>query len=81
MKTISCKEAVDFMLKKEERKLSFRDQLKLWRHLLICNLCAIFLKQNNLINSAAKRRQQNQYQLTEDDKEKIIRNVLDDINP
>jgi hypothetical protein len=76
MRSISCKEAVHFMLKKEEGKLSLWNQIKLWRHMMICTLCAIFYKQNKLINSTAKLSEDTQYQLTADDKETIIRNVL-----
>jgi hypothetical protein len=76
MRSISCKEAVDFMLKKEEGKLSLWNQVKLWQHMMICTLCAIFYKQNKLINNTAKLSKESPYQLTADDKETIIRNVL-----
>ena len=78
MKSISCKEAVSFILRKEEGKLSFRERLSLWRHLTICSLCRIFSVQNNLMNRAMKVRQGNQLTLTEAEKEKIISNVLDE---
>ena len=77
MKPISCKEAVEFILKKEEGKLSVWGQLRLWRHLAICSLCRIFSNQSKLINQALRQRKEKQYTLSDDEKEHIIRNVLD----
>lgn len=76
MKSISCKEAVNYILRKEERKLSFLQKLSLWRHLAICSLCRIFALQNDLINQAMKRRQEKVQPLTNEEKEEIIQNVL-----
>ncbi|MGC3947826.1 MAG: hypothetical protein QM762_25520 [Chryseolinea sp.] len=78
MKNISCKEAVELILKKEERKISLFQRISLWRHLAICSLCRIFSKQNNHINESMRKRQGNQVTLSEEDKNKIIRNVLDE---
>lgn len=78
MKTISCKEAVNLMLRKEEGKLSLWNRLHLWRHLMICSLCRIFLKQNDLMNSHLKQSKDTKYHLSEDDKQNIIRNVLNE---
>lgn len=78
MKSITCKEAVEFILKKEERKLTFLQRISLWRHLAICSLCRIFSVQNNLINQAMKQRQNKKLTLSDQDKESIIRNILND---
>lgn len=78
MKSISCKEAVDYILKREERKLSFLQRLSLWRHLAICSLCRIFTAQNTLINQALKKRQKRVMPLSHVEKEKIIQHILDD---
>lgn len=78
MKSISCKEAVDFILKKEEGKLSFSQHLKLWYHLWICPLCRYFLDQSKVINKLVARQSKNQeHRLTKDEKEGIIHHVLD----
>jgi hypothetical protein len=76
MKSISCKEAVNFMLRKEEGKLSFWDRMCLWQHLVICSLCRIFLKQNDLMSNNVKGSKETKYHLSEDEKQRIIRNVL-----
>jgi hypothetical protein len=78
MKSISCKEAVNFILKKEEGKLSFGQQLSLWRHLAICSLCRIFSIQNQKINEALKERKEKRFKLTDEEKDHIIRHILDD---
>lgn len=77
MKSISCKEAVDYILKKEERKLSLLQRLSLWRHLAICSLCRIFSLQNDVVNEVMKQRQRTVVPLSEEEKEKIIQNVLE----
>jgi hypothetical protein len=76
MKSISCKEAVGFLLKNEEGKLSLLQRLSLWRHLVICNLCRIFSVQNRLMNDAMHQRRSNHSTLSGEEKENIIRNVL-----
>lgn len=78
MKHISCKEAVEFILKKEEGKLTFLQRLSLWRHLTICSLCRFFSMQNDLMNQTMKERQRKQFTLSEKEKEKIIQSVLDE---
>ena len=77
MKSISCKDAVTLILQKEEGKLSLWSKMKLWRHLAICSLCRIFAIQNNLLNEGMKERQGKQLALSDEEKEKIIQNILE----
>lgn len=77
MKSISCKEAVDYILKKEEGKLSLLQKLSLWRHFAVCNLCRIFSRQNNLMNQAMRQRMGNVTPLSDEEKKKITQNVLE----
>lgn len=76
MKSISCKEAVGYILKKEEGKLSLLQKLSLWRHFTVCSLCGMFSHQNDLMNEGMKHRQGNVTSLSESEKEKIIQNIL-----
>jgi hypothetical protein len=78
MKTISCKEAVKSILKKEEGNLSLPERLSLWRHLAICSLCRIFSIQNKKINRGLTLRKKKQFSLTDEEKHSIINRVLDD---
>jgi hypothetical protein len=52
MKHITCKQAVDYISKKEEGKLSAAQRVNLWRHLAVCSLCRIFNQQNKIIAKA-----------------------------
>lgn len=46
---LTCKQAVDYISKKEEGKLSSWQRVKLWQHLAICSLCRAFSAQNKII--------------------------------
>jgi predicted anti-sigma-YlaC factor YlaD len=78
MKSISCKEAVHLILRKEDEKISMREQINLWRHLISCSLCRIFSVQNNLMNEALRRQQEKRFTLSEDEKQQMIRNIIDE---
>ena len=71
---ITCKNAVDYISRKEEGKLSFWKRVQLWRHLMVCSLCRRFAKQNSdigrMFNSVPDRR------LTEEEKKVIADSVL-----
>lgn len=47
--TANCKEATLLSVKKEEKKLSFYAQLKLWMHLVYCASCRRFVRQSEQI--------------------------------
>lgn len=71
---ITCKQAVDYISKKEEKKLSVNQRLQLWKHLSICSLCKLFSKQNELISSLlSKRSEEIQHNIKPVDKEAIIK--------
>ncbi len=53
---ISCKQAVDFISKKEEGKLSLVQRTQLVSHLAICGFCRAFDKQNKLLTSFFNKR-------------------------
>ena len=46
---ITCKEATLYISQKEEGKLSWPSRIKLWKHLVICSICRLFAKQNDII--------------------------------
>ncbi|MDE3234346.1 MAG: hypothetical protein KGO81_00215 [Bacteroidota bacterium] len=46
---ITCKQATDYISRKEEGKLSLLKRVQLWQHLAICNICKLFMKQNTVI--------------------------------
>jgi hypothetical protein len=68
--TITCKQAVIYISKKEEGKLTAAQRFRLWRHLTQCSLCRIFSSQNKIISRLAKNKPSEE--LTDADKEKIV---------
>lgn len=73
--TITCKQAVDYISKKEDGKLSPTKRFRLWRHLAVCSICRIFSQQNKIISKAFST-QQIDKGLSDTEKEIIIQSVL-----
>lgn len=71
---ISCKQAVDYISKKEEGKLSTTQRFRLWQHLAACPLCRRYSAQNKLIIQALKRIETLDLSVAE--KEAIVRKIL-----
>lgn len=70
---ISCKQATDFISRKEEGKLSLRKRWQLWQHLAICSFCKLFYKQNKIISNTAPHLQEDpDATLTPQQKEALI---------
>ena len=74
---ITCKQAVHYISKKEEGKLSATQRFALWRHLAICSLCRIFSQQNKTIAKAIKEADDSGTALRVEDKEAMMKNILD----
>ena len=72
---ITCKQAVDYISKKEEGKISLWQRIQLARHLAVCSLCRRFASQDKVIAEMFRRDDQIS-RLTEDDKKKISDAVL-----
>lgn len=77
--SITCKQAVDYISKKEEGKLSAWQRVRLWRHLAVCNLCSLFSAQNKHLGKflslhACKQ----EHHLLETQKNEIIERILDE---
>lgn len=52
---ITCVQAVDYLSKKEEGKLTLWQRYQLWRHLMACSLCKLFkIQTSQLIRSVRK---------------------------
>ena len=74
---ITCKQAVHYISKKEEGKLSAAQRFALWRHLAICSLCRLFSQQNKTIVKALKEVHDSGPALKLEDKEEMIKNILE----
>jgi hypothetical protein len=73
---ITCKQAVDYISKKEEGKLSIGQRFQLWQHLFICRFCRLFLKQNKLIKKAFQQKKDNEVSLSTEEKQKMADSIL-----
>lgn len=73
---IRCKQAVDFISKREESKLSGMQHVKLQFHLFICKWCRRFARQNDhIVKAVGKYAGQEHAGLTEGEKGEIVRKM------
>jgi hypothetical protein len=73
---ITCKQATEYILKKEEGRLTLRQRYHLWRHLAVCTFCRLFQKQNKLINASFRQHGTHDH-LDEEFKESVIKAMND----
>ena len=74
---ITCRQAVDFISKKEENKLTSLQKVLLWKHLVVCSLCRAFSVQNKVITKAfTNHLHHNPYQLSEKQKEEMVVEIM-----
>lgn len=70
---ITCKQAVDYISRKEEKKLGPMDQVLLWKHLAICRFCRMFTSQNKtIIKALSGFEREHDYHLPEENKRRIL---------
>ncbi len=72
---ITCRQAVTYISKREEKSLSRTARFKLWQHLGECSLCRTFNSHNNIIQKAYKSSKPIAH-LNPEEKDKIIETVL-----
>lgn len=51
---ITCKQATDFISKKEEGKLTLKQRYQLRLHTMLCILCRLFYRQNKVMITSLK---------------------------
>ncbi len=71
--SITCKQATDYISKKEEGKVTLLQRYQLWRHFAVCSLCKLFSKQNKLLVSSLKHTTAQGEALTTNEKATIIK--------
>ena len=70
---ITCKEATRYISRKEEGRLSIKQQAQLWMHLAVCSICRLFRQQNSIIiTSTRKIEEDSNTALSDHEKQKII---------
>ncbi len=74
---ISCKQATQYILKKEEGKLSVKKRFQLWLHLGICSFCKLFMHQSIMINKTVKKSADKIVSVLPESDKKKIRELLE----
>ncbi|MEO8770820.1 MAG: hypothetical protein ABI402_12060 [Ferruginibacter sp.] len=71
--SITCKEAINYISKKEEGKITKTQRFELWKHMVICRICKIFHRQNKeIISSVRKHRHLDSVKLSKGVKDSIV---------
>jgi hypothetical protein len=70
---INCKQASEYLLRREEGKLPFSKRIQLLQHLAVCGLCRLFHRQSRLVKQcAAQSCEHCEDQLSETEKQQLI---------
>jgi predicted anti-sigma-YlaC factor YlaD len=69
---ITCKQAVDYISKKEESKLNASQRFRLWKHLGECVLCRRFSSQNNVMIQTLRKLAVDEPGLSEEEKRSML---------
>ncbi len=76
--SITCKQATDYISKKEEGKITLWHRFQLWRHVAVCSLCKLFYKQNKLLVSSLKQASAREETLAKEEKAAMIQMLEQD---
>jgi len=75
---ISCKEAGQLSLHREERPLGMKQALQLRIHLLICRFCRAFVRQSRWINQVVGKLDMTETEpLSEGEKQSMQQKIID----
>lgn len=73
---ISCRQSTEWVIRKEQGKLSVKQNVQLLSHLAICSFCRLFSDQSSLIDIAMKTcKSEDAYQLSSKEKEELLKSV------
>lgn len=73
---ITCKQATEFVIKRQEGKLSLKNRYLLWVHMGICSFCKLFKIQADFIAKNSRHMHEHIDEvLTTEEKEKMIANL------
>jgi hypothetical protein len=78
---ITCKQSTEWVIKKEYKRLSVKENLQLLSHMAICSLCRLFQKQNSLISKTLYKSESREiFHLTSKEKKEMLHSVENKIN-
>lgn len=72
---ITCKSATEYIVKKEEGKITIKQRVLLFIHLIECKLCKRFNIQNRLLNKVLVNKVEQNATLSSDQKEVIVQKM------
>jgi hypothetical protein len=73
---ITCKQSTEWVIKKEYKRLSIKENLQLLSHMAVCSFCRLFQRQNSIISKAVNRSESREiFQLTSEEKKDLLRSV------
>lgn len=71
--SITCRKAAEFIVKKEEGKITLWQRWLLWRHTAACSLCKLFSQQDKVISASLKQAAKHRHSILEDaDKDAMV---------
>lgn len=77
---ITCKQSTEWVIKKEQKKLSVKEKLLLLSHLAICSYCRLFQKQSSFINKALNNIESKEiFNLTSEEKKDLEHSIQNKI--
>ena len=77
---ITCKQSTEWVIKKEYKKLSVKENLQLLSHMAVCSFCRLFQKQNSLISKALYKSESGEiFHLTSEEKKDLLHSVQNKI--
>ncbi len=78
---ITCRKSTEWVIKKEYKKLSVKQNLQLLSHMTICKCCRLFERQSAFIDKAFQKNKSNEVSyLTTQEKEVLFRSIQNNIN-
>ena len=78
---ITCKQSTEWVIKKEYKTLSIKENLQLLSHMAVCSLCRLFQKQNSIISKAIYKSEKRElFHLTVEEKKELLHSVQHKIN-
>lgn len=76
---ITCKHATEYMVRKEEGKITLLQRYQLWKHLAVCRVCKLFDRQNKVVSISLKNASPiHSPSLDSMDREIMIRAMMED---
>ncbi len=77
---ITCKQSTEWVVKKEYKKLSVKENLQLLSHMAICSFCRLFESQSSLITKALyTSKSKALFQLTTKEKTDLLNSIQNKI--